>query len=337
MNKKRIGLVLMVLLLLSSISLFANGTTEKEGTAYGAKSVDWPIRPISLNVAAKAGGVTDIHARYITKAWQQPLGTSIAIVNNASDLVSYEMLAQAKPDGYTLLIQHDTFLCEVVTGATKIDPLSDLEIVAVLQNAGPTVVIAAPNAPYSNMSEMFAYAKDHPNEVSCAIATNGFTHFMWGAIQKLAGVKFKMVQAANGADKLTNVAGGFISLGNIDIASAKQYEQAGKVKVIGIIAGDDYKDAEDTPENWKSMQGQGYDFSFSSNFAIYAPKGTSKEILEKLNSTLKVLLTDADFSTEMTNMGAIACWNDLDQSKKILTDRMRTMKSISEELGISTK
>lgn len=328
--------VITSLILLTSVMAFANGTPESTQTKSG--EAKWPTKAIQIMAAAKAGGVTDIHVRDIIAYWPKYLpGSTFAVVNQGNALVAYQQVKTAKPDGYMLLAQHDSFACTYATGATEINPAEDYEIVAVLEDLGINALIASPDAPYNTVPEMAAYAKAHPGEVSCAIATNGFTHFMWGAIQKKLGVRFKMVQAANGADKLTNVAGGFISLGNVDTVTAEQYEKAGKVKVIGVTAAASYKDPEGTPENWKSLQGQGIDLPFSSDIYLFAPKGTPVEVLEKMNSSLAEMIKDQGFIDAMAKLGSGTKCLSLADSKAYITNKTKEFVLIAEELGIKAK
>ncbi|PNV59868.1 hypothetical protein C0033_21555 [Clostridium sp. chh4-2] len=313
--------------------------TEAASEAGSASTTDWPKSAITVNVPAKAGGGTDLQVRYITTAWQKTVGASVAVVNFDNAQVGMETGRTAPADGYSLLANHSGCLCQYQTGASEINPVEDYEIVAAMQYMGDQAIIVAPDAPYNNMTEFIEYAKAHPGEVSCAIANGNSSHFIWGQIAKATGVEFKMVEAANETEKLTNVAGGFISAGNVTYQNAVQYVEGGKVKVIGMISRDG-KDVEEVVargDNWKTLQSQGVDASWGSNIYVFAPKGTDAATVEAINASLQAVLDDPDFIAGCEAMGATPEWHTVEESKQMLEDEQKAIVEVATSLGINVR
>ena len=313
--------------------------TDAATDAGSAATTDWPKSAITMNVPAKAGGGTDLQVRYITTAWQKTVGASVAVVNFDNAQVGMETGRTAAADGYNLLANHSGCLCQYQTGASDINPVEEYEVVAAMQYMGDQAIIVAPDAPYNNMTEFIEYAKAHPGEVSCAIANGNSSHFIWGQIAKAAGVEFKMVEAANETDKLTNVAGGFISAGNVTYQNAVQYVEGGKVKVIGMISrdGTDVEEVVARGDNWKTLQSQGVDASWGSNVYIFAPKGTDAATLEAINASLKPVLDDPDFIKGCEAMGATPEWHSVEESRKMLEDEQKIIVDVATSLGINVR
>lgn len=314
------------------------GKTEA-ASGEAAANTDWPKSAITVNVPAKAGGGTDLQVRYITTAWQKTVGSSVAVVNFDNAQVGMETGRTAAADGYNLLANHSGCLCQYQTGASEINPVTDYEVVAAMQYMGDQAIIVAPDAPYNNMTEFIDYAKAHPGEVSCAIANGNSSHFIWGQIAKATGVEFKMVEAANETEKLTNVAGGFISAGNVTYQNAVQYVEGGKVKVIGMISrdGKDLEEVVARGDNWKTLQSQGVDASWGSNIYIFAPKGTDAATVEAINASLKVVVDDPDFLAGCEAMGATPEWHSVEESKQMLEDEQKAIVEVAGALGINVR
>lgn len=306
--------------------------TKTESTA-AAETADikWPAGAVQLLVPSKAGGITDLHTRYVQEWWQKNTGASMAVVNFDNEAVAYEQLRSAKPDGSTILAQHTTVLCKYITGALDFDPTQEMRVVAKLQYMGDQAIIAAPDAPFNTMAEMVEYAKAHPGELSAAISTNGTTHFIWGSVMKETGIDLKLVEASSETDKLTNVAGGFISLGNVSLANAKQYEEAGKIKVLGMLGRG--QGNPDFPQ-WQDVTKQGVNVTWGANIYFFVPKDTPEALCDKINGTLKDIVNDADFQKNMKNVGGEADWNDCADSQASFDNELEKLKDIAISLGI---
>jgi len=295
---------------------------------------DWPTRAVTLHVASKAGGSTDLHSRYIVNAWTKLINANVAVQNYDSQLVAFSSVAQMKPDGYNLLAMHSGIVCTYLTGGSEVNPLKDLQVVAAMQDFGVQAIIAGPKAPYNTFTEMIDYAKKHPGMLSCAIATNGATQFLWGEIAQIAGVKFKMVEASTETEKLTNVAGGFISLGNCAASTAKSYEASGKVKVLGLLPSSPKSNVAAFSE-YKTLAQQGFDkIIFPTYMYIFAPKGIDQATLEAINSSLQGVVKDASYLKGMETLGSAAGWMDVKDSQASLQQTYDIFRSVAESLGI---
>jgi tripartite-type tricarboxylate transporter receptor subunit TctC len=357
MKKKLVSLILAASI--AAMSLAACGSTDSadqtttSGTTEAASSsssdsssdasasdVDWPTTSVTVNVAAKAGGGTDLQTRYVTTAWQKLLPQAVAVVNYDNAQVAMETVRTAKADGYNLITNHSGCICQYFTGSSEINPAEDYQVIAAMQYMGDQAIIVAPDAPYDNMEEFIAYCKEHPGEVSCAIANGNSSHFIWGLIAQSAGVEFKMVEAANETEKLTNVAGGFISAGNVTLQNAIQYVDGGKVKVIGLISRDGVDDEDlvaERGEGWKTLQSQGVDAPWGSNLYIWAPKDLDRATAEAINASLKDVVLDEDYLAGCEAMGATPEWHDIDESQQMLEEETAIVKEVADALGINVR
>ena len=141
-----------------------------------------------------------------------------------------------------------------------------------------------------------------------------------------------MVEAANETEKLTNVAGGFISLGNCSAANGVAYEKDGKVKVLALLPSSDQSDTSDY--DYKTVKEQGYEINFPNTMLIFAPKGTPEADLEAMNASLEGVLKDSAYQEGMKSMGSTAGWKNLEDSRAALQEQFDTYKKTGEALGI---
>lgn len=344
--KKTLALILALVMVLALLAGCGNSkespppeSKAPESQAPGTEptspepETNWPSGSVTIHAASKAGGSTDMHTRFIANAWGPVIGENVVVQNADTSVVAFNTVANLDPDGLSLLCMHTGIVDSYLTGATDVNPMEDLELVAVMQDFGIQAFIAAPDAPYNDFKEMIEYAKENPGKVSCAIATKNATHFMWGTIASKFGVEFRMVEAANETEKLTNVAGGFISLGNCSAANGKNYEADGKVKVIGLAVNSDDVDTSAYPE-YQTLSEQGVDYYMNSYMFIFAPGGTDEATLQAMNASLEKILSDAAYLEGMTNMGCTPGWMNLEDSRAFLAATYEAEKAVAESLDI---
>ena len=299
-----------------------------------ANAADWPDSTVTVICPSSAGGGTDNTIRAFTDVWADKLGQSVVVTNYDATPVAMTMCVEAKPDGYTVVCHQNTAICQYVTGVLEVNPSEDLALVAALQYMGEQALIVPADAPFNNFDEFIAYAKEHPGEVTVAIATGGPAEFLWGSVMDLCDVELTTVVAANTTDKLTNISGGFIDCGQVDVANAQSYEEAGMVKVIGVLSSTG-EDLDTWPEHWTTLQKQGYDVGWDMRLYMWAPADTPEEVLTAMNESLKDVMEDETVIEALEKQGARAEWYDLEESREIFQKEYDSILATGKSLGIA--
>ncbi|MGE4353821.1 MAG: Bug family tripartite tricarboxylate transporter substrate binding protein [Oscillospiraceae bacterium] len=310
----------------SSVASAAPESTQSSDT----EETSWPSGSIQFLVPSKAGGITDIYTRYVQKSLQTSTSANFATVNYDTEAVGYENLRSAKPDGSTLLFQHSTIICKYLTGAIDYNPATGFKVVGVVANMGSQAIITNPDAPYDTWDEFVAYAKDHPGEVITGVSTNGTTHFIFGQVQKNCGIELNLVECSSEADKLTNVAGGIINLANCSLGNAKEYEDAGKIKVLGVLGSG--QPEENYPE-WQPIT----DVTWLSYLYCLAPSDIDEATAQAINKGLKSLVDDPEYVEECKKIGGTAEWLDLESAQKNFSDTIANLSDVATSLGINAR
>jgi tripartite-type tricarboxylate transporter receptor subunit TctC len=266
-----------------------------------ALAQNYPNKPIKIIVSTSPAGITDILARilgqYITAKTGQP-----HVIDNragASGNIAMEAVAKAPPDGYTLgfantgnitvnpyLFTHMTF-----------DPLTDLLPVGAVGTV-PLFLVMNPTVPANNLKEFIAYAKANPDKVSYAAAGAGTTPDLTGGeFARRAGLdKLVFVPFRGTAPAATAVLQGVAQITFVSLGPSLQNVESGKLRVLAAATPRRMPYAKDI----LTFSEEGFPgFEMSTLFSLFAPKSTSKEIVEQLNGYTRDVQNDPEMKKRL--------------------------------------
>jgi tripartite-type tricarboxylate transporter receptor subunit TctC len=261
----------------------------------------YPSKPIRIVVPAAAGGTTDILARALgqrlTEAWGQPV-----IIENkpgATNQLAAEMVAKAPADGYTLFATPEgTFVINPsLYRKLSYDPKDFVPIsglAAVSQG-----LILHPSVPAQNVKELIALAKSKPGQMTYAafgVGTAG--HLNMELLQMMTGTKFIVAHYRGAAPALTDVVGGHVNMLFMALGGALEHWRAGRVKVLAVGSPHRLARFPDLPTVAESgLPG----FEARSWYGLFAPAGTPREIVNKLNAETVRIFSDPAFQERHLN------------------------------------
>src|SRR5438270_4610558 len=258
------------------------------GTAAHAQS--YPTRPITVTVPASAGGPTDTIARIVTARMQQTLGQSIIIENvgGASGTIATGKLTRADPDGYALIIGGVNHF--VVNGAVyplNYNLVNDLEPNSMI-STGPLLIMSLNSFPAKNLQELIAWLKANPENVT--FGTGGLAsppHISGLSLEAVTGNKFQFVPFRGSAPALQNVLAGQLDIIIDQASSALAMAKSGGVRAYAVTSRTRLASAPEIPTvDEAGLPG----FYVSIWQAMWAPKGTPKEIVAKVNAAVREAL-----------------------------------------------
>jgi tripartite-type tricarboxylate transporter receptor subunit TctC len=271
-----------------------------------AQAEAYPSRPITMIVPAAAGGTTDLAARMITEPLSKALGQQVVVDNRpgGNGSIATTAVARAKPDGYTLLMQYSGY--HVITPAiTKQswDPIKDFAPVANVLSA-PQVIVVRPDLPIKTLSDLVSYAKANRGKLNYASSGNGSLQHVTGEmLNQLAGIEMTHVPYKGTAPALTDLLGGSVDLTFTTAPPLIGHIKAGKLRPLALTGNSRLPSLPDVPTNAEAGFPK---LDVSSWFALYAPAGTPKPIIDKLTTEIaKIMQTDA-FKHKAEEQGATA-------------------------------
>lgn len=253
----------------------------------------YPSRPITLVVAYPAGGGADITARVGTPFLEKYFGQSIVVENvgGASGAIGAMKVATSAPDGYTLLFgtTNEMIVTPLVNPATRYR-VADFESVALI--ARSTAVLFGRNGlPASSLDELIEYGRAHPDGLSLAHPGVGTFQYLAAVLSmQKAGLKVRYVAYRGAGPILQDIGAGHVDLAVAVLASVDQQLASGQMKAFGMLRAERDPQRPDVPTVNESKYLKGIDASFWT--ALFAPKGTPKEIVDKLNAAVAAMNAD---------------------------------------------
>jgi tripartite-type tricarboxylate transporter receptor subunit TctC len=285
---------------------------------------NYPERAIRIIVSVPAGGGVDTVTRLIAQRLQQRLGQPIVVENRAGAAgnIGAEVVANAAPDGYTLLATAPATL--VVNGALykklKYDP-DAFEPVAVMASS-PNVLVVRADLAVNSAQELIAFAKANPRKLTYASQGNGTTsHLTTELFQKLTGTQLLHVPYRGTAPALNDLLAGHVDLMFVDLTAALPLQQAGNIRLLAIAARQRQVNLPDVP----TFEQIGVAGLISSAWnAIAAPPKTPVSITTRLNTEINAVLNlpevAAQFSAlQLTRVGG----NRADTAEFVGAERQR--------------
>ena len=300
-----------------------------------AQTPPYPSRPITMLVPLQAGTAVDNVARAIAQKMSMNLGRPIVVENvaGAAGQIGTERLARAAPDGYTVGFVNDSILTMLPNLNPKLgyDPLKDLAPVS--RVAGNAFGIAVnPGFSANSLAELIAQAKARPGEIYYATGGSGSPqHMVMEMLASAAGVKLTHVPYKGAAQALTDVLGGQVPVLAQGLGVVSAQAKAGKLRVLAVTGPARSPLLPDVP----TVRESGFaDFEFATWFAVVAPAGTPRAIIDLLNAEIVKAAAAPEVRDALLPLG----YDLAPGSPEALTESIRTglarMGRIIREAGI---
>jgi tripartite-type tricarboxylate transporter receptor subunit TctC len=252
-----------------------------------------------------AGGATDIVARLVGQKLGDALGHQVIADNRggAGGTIGSDLAAKAPPDGYTLLIGTSSTHAVAPGLYTKLpyDPVRDFTPVTLLATA--TILLAVhPSVPAKNVKELIALAKRQPNALSYASSGNGgISHLIGAHFAQVAGIQMLHVPYKGDTPALIDLAAGQVSLMFGTAVSFLPYVKAGRLNALAVTNPKRSPVVPNVPTVAESgLPG----FEALQWFGVYAPAGTPREIVARLNSEIGRILRMPEIHERFAQLGA---------------------------------
>jgi tripartite-type tricarboxylate transporter receptor subunit TctC len=275
--------------------------------ATSAAAQNYPTRPVTIIVPFAAGGPTDIISRVVGEHFSKVLGQQFVIENlaGAGGTTGITRGAQARPDGYTIMMGHmgTHGAAPALYPRLRYDPTKDFEPIGMAAGT-PILIVARKDFPAAELKEFVARAKDTSTRISQAHAGVGSVSFTTCTLLSAQlGVKHHRVVAYRGTGPaLNDLVGGQVDYMCDQIVNLVEQVTAGSIKAYGIATAERSPALPDVPTTKEAGLP---DYQVSAWNALFAPKGTPKEIVTKLNETLSKALDDPATRKRLLDLGSV--------------------------------
>lgn len=273
----------------------------------GALAQAYPAKPVTFIVPFAAGGPTDKVARDLAEAMRKSLGTQIIVENvaGAGGTLGHTRVAKANNDGYTVLLAHIAMATSpALYRNLQYKTLEDFEYAGLI-NEVPMTLIGRPTLPANNFGELRQWINANKGKINLAHAGLGSASHLCGLLfQQSMGIEMTTVPYKGTAPAMTDLMGGQVDLLCDQTTNTTAQIESGKVKAYAVTT----PKRLNTPatKNLPTLDESGLKgFNVTIWHGLYAPKGTPKPVLDKLNTALKEALKDADFNKRQEMLGAV--------------------------------
>ena len=273
------------------------------GAIAAAPAQVYPSRPITMVVPFAAGGPVDTVARILSEPMRATLGQSIIVENvtGAAGSIGVGCVARAAPGGYTLSIGH--WSTHVVNGAIyplPYDLLRDLEPIVLLPS-NPMIVVSKSAVPAKNLNEFVGWIKANEGKVSAGTAGAGSaTHVAGVYFQNVTGTRFQFVPYRGTGPALQDLVAGQIDFIVDQASNSLQHVRDGKIRAYAVTASARLPSAPDIPTVAEAGLPS---LDISVWYGLWAPKGTPKEIIAKLNAAAVQALSEPTVRQRFAELG----------------------------------
>jgi tripartite-type tricarboxylate transporter receptor subunit TctC len=276
--------------------------------AMAGAALAFPDKPVTIVVPFAAGGPTDKVARDLAEAIRKPLGNATVVVENvggAGGTLGAGRVAKASPDGHTLLLYHIGIATSpALYRNLPFKALEDFEFIGMVNDV-PMTLIGRPTLPANNFAELRKWINDNKGKVNLANAGLGAASHLCGLLfQQALQVEMTTVPYKGTGPAMTDILGGQVDIMCDQTTNTTAQIEGGKVKAYAVTTMQPLT----TPalKHLPTLDSQGLKgFNVSIWHGLYAPKGTPKPVLDKLNAALREALKDPEFIKRQEALGAV--------------------------------
>ena len=302
-----------------------------------AAAQNYPSKPIRLVAPFPPGGSIDVVGRLLAAKLGESLGQQIVVDNRsgASGILGTEVVMNAPPDGYTILINTIPFVTnQFLMPRVPYDPLRDFAQISLVASS-PAFVTVHPSVPAHSIKELIALAKSKPGQLnysSAGVGTN--PHIAGELFNLLAGVDIVAVQYKGGGPADTAVLAGEVAgtFGNVSQQTA--YVKSGRLRALAVTSTKRLAAMPDLPTVAEAGV-PGYEFE--TWFVVCAPKGTPRPIIDTLNSHIRKVMTPPDQVKAYEERGVTVIASSPEEAVRHLESEQKKWGRVIKERGIKAE
>ena len=266
----------------------------------------YPGKTVTMVVPTAAGGTTDLSARMLAQALGPVLGQTVVVDNKGggNGNIAASIVKRAEADGYTLLMQYSGYhvISPHITKQKQWDQ-GDFQPVANVISA-PQIIVVRADLPVKTLPELIAYAKANPGKLNYASSGNGSLQHVTGAmLEQQGGIKMVHVPYKGTGPALQDLLGGQVDLTFGTAPPFMPHIASGKLRVLAVTGKQRLPSLPDVPTTAEA----GYPkVDATSWFAVFAPAGVSKAVVDKLTADIRTVVQNAAFQQKAQEQGATA-------------------------------
>jgi tripartite-type tricarboxylate transporter receptor subunit TctC len=291
------------------------------------------VRPVRLIVGFAPGGSADVKARLLGQRLSERVGQQFIIDNRtgAGSNIATEAVVRAAPDGYTLLLGTTANSINAsLYEKLNFNFIRDIAPVASLSRE-PNVMLVTPSFPAKTVPEFVAYAKANPGKIAMGSPGSGTSQHLSGELFKmLTGVNMVHVPYRGGVPAITDLLGGQVQVVFSATSDPIESIRAGKLRALAVTTARRSEALPEVPALGEFVPG----YEASAWYGVGAPKGTSAEVIDRLNNEIDASLADPKMKAQLADLGVLPTPMKPPEFGKLIADETEKWASVVRALNI---
>lgn len=293
-----------------------------------ASAQDFPVRPITLVVPYGPGSGVDILAREIAQKLTGIVGVPVVVENKAGATgnIGTEFVAQARPDGYTLLLSSNSGVINQIASKTRSDLSRDFEAVAFAATL-PYVIAVPPSLEAKSLADLMALARANPGKLNYNGPIGSVSDYLGAILKAQAGAEMVMIPYKTTSDAQVDLLSGRIQVWFTTATSALPLAQSGKIRALAVTSDDRLAKLPDVPTVREAGVPK---MHMDVTFFFLAPAGTPPDVVQKLNRAFAQALGSKDLQERLATQALAA---KIGSSQEVKTHVVEELAKWNKILG----
>lgn len=292
-----------------------------------AAAQDYPTRPIRF-VTSASGGAGDFVSRVIGQAISPALGQPVIVDNRGSGILGMELVAQAKPDGYTLLVTSNVFWLLPLMQKVSYDPLHDFASIA-LPVTSPNIIVCHPSLPVKGIRDLVALARARPGQLNFAGGSTGSASHLAGEMFRLtAKLDIVFVPYKGAGPALNDTIAGHVHLLFSNLAASGPHVKSGRLRALAVTSAHPSPLAPELP-TVASAGLPGYESE--AIYGVFGPAATPMSIVQRLHQEIARALHRPDIRERFLASGSqVVAGSPTDLAARVASETKRMSRVVAQ-------
>ncbi|MFA6846393.1 MAG: tripartite tricarboxylate transporter substrate binding protein [Sphaerochaetaceae bacterium] len=322
-------LVLLLILSISLVGIFANGSAEKTSSATTSTAISWPNQAINIVVAFGAGGASDYNTRALAKYLTTELGQPVVVTNvgGSGGTIGASQVKNAKADGYTILCSQISMNIAQAIGMVDYG-YEAFEMGPVFSRSADEVLTVRSDSGWNTFDDMIKDTKANPGKYRLTANTGASTMWIAVALQN-AGAKFNIVSSGGSGERLQLLLGGHVDVIPMPLNMVQDYVDKGTFRLLATDSPNRGAKIPDVP----TLKEKNVDCAYYYNNTFFFPKGTDKAIIDKFSAACKKIIeTNEDYRKEVYGFSQDPVYMSPEEASASYKSELASLMAIKDQL-----
>ena len=300
--------------------------------ADSAQAQEFPVKPIRI-IASPPGGANNFIARLVGQGLGETFGWQVVVDNRPSGFIQGELLARSPADGYSMLVAAGSFTIGPLMDKAPYDVIKDFTPVVLIATS-PSVLVVHSSVPSKSVKDLIALASARKGELNYSTSGTGSANHLPGELfRALAGIDIVRINYKGAGPALSALLGGEVHMMFATASSAAPHTKAGRLRALAVTSAQPSALLPGLPTIASTVSG----YEFVSPFGLFAPAGTPRSIINRLNQAIVKVIRQPDMVQKLHDAGNDVVANTPEEYAAVVRSELATWSKVIKAAGLSVQ